>query len=206
MPFCPDCECEYSPRMEKCPICATSLVEALYEKSTWVCDECKEEVLSDTPACPACGTIFKDDLLCFAHPDSSAHGRCVVCEQHMCLDCGILRLGRYYCELHGVEEEPMVEDENLYRAEDREAMTYRRYLAEEGVESKIFVTNKDTGRVFGQNTIEVASIIVSEKYREPALNCMKSHSIREGQVLFQCECCSALNRFDNDKCTNCGKH
>ena len=204
MPFCPDCECEYPQRVQKCPICATLLVDELNEESTWVCDECKEEVPGDARSCPVCGTVFTDDLRCFYHPAVPAHGRCVICGQHVCAECGIRRLGRYLCEKHEMEEEQPAEEEILYRAEDREARTYQQYLAQQGVESRIFSADQDTGLVFAKDMIEAASIIVPSKYREPALRWMKSRYIEDRQVLFQCERCSALNGFSDDGCANCG--
>ena len=103
-----------------------------------------------------------------------------------------------------MEEDPPAEEATLPRAENREAMTYQRYLAEEGIEARLFSANQDAALVFGESTLEEASVIVLSKYRKPALVCMKTRSIRGDQVLFQCECCSALNRFDNDGCANCG--
>lgn len=203
MPFCPECECEYAPGVEKCPICATSLVDTLNEESTCVCDECKSEIPGDARSCPVCGTVFIDDLRCLAHPAEPAHGRCVVCGQHLCSDCESRRLGRYFCERHGSEEKPP-EEEILYRAEDREALNYRRALAQRGVESRVFSAEQDTGMVLGRGLIEVARIIVPSKYREAARKWMESRSIDDGHVLFQCERCSALNGFDTGGCANCG--
>jgi hypothetical protein len=103
-----------------------------------------------------------------------------------------------------MEEEQPAEEEILYRAEDREAIGYQRYLAQQGVESRIFSADQDTGLVPARDTNEAASIIVPSKYREPALRWMKSRSIDTGKVLFQCERCSALNGFGDGGCTNCG--
>ncbi len=204
MPFCPECECEYSRRVQKCPICATLLVDRLNEETTWVCDECKEEVPGDARACPVCGTVFIDELRCFSHPVAAAHGCCVVCGQHVCEDCGIRRLGRFYCESHELDEEQPAEEEILYRAEDREAHAFQRHLAQQGVESRLFLADQDAGMVLGISTIEAAKIIVLSKYREPAQRWMKSRSLKDGQVLFQCERCSALNGFSDNGCANCG--
>ena len=148
MPFCPECECEYAGGVKKCPICATPLVDALNEVSTWVCDECKAEIPGDAGSCPVCGTVFIDDLRCLTHPAGPAHGRCVACGRHVCLDCGVRRLGRYFCEEHGSEEEPP-EEEILYRAEDREALNYQSYLARQGAESRVFSTDRDAGLLVG---------------------------------------------------------
>lgn len=203
MPFCPECECEYARRVEKCPICATSLVETLNEDSTWVCDECKEEIPGDASSCPVCGTVFIDDLRCLTHPDGPAHGRCVVCGQHVCGDCGIRQLGRYFCERHGLEEEAP-EEEILYRAEDREALNYRRYLLQQGVECRLFSADQDAGLLLGVGSVDEARIIVPSKHRAPARKWMATRSIDAVHVLFQCERCSALNGFDGGGCANCG--
>ena len=203
MPFCPECECEYAPGVEKCPICATSLVAALNEESSWVCDECKAEIPGDAGYCPVCGTVFIDDLRCLTHPAGPAHGRCVVCGQHLCADCGSRRLGRYFCERHGSDDEPP-EEEILYRAEDREALKYQRALAQRGVECRVYSTDQDTGLLIGKGSIETARVIVPSKHWEPARKWMASRSIDAGHVLFQCERCSALNGFDTGGCANCG--
>jgi len=205
MPFCPECECKYAPAVEKCPICATSLVDALTEDSTWVCDECKAEIPGDSRFCPVCGTAFVDDLRCLIHPEEPAHGRCVACGKHLCADCGDRRQGRYFCEIHGLEEEP-AEEEILYRAEDREALNYRRYLAQQGVECRVFSADQDNGLLIGKVPIETARIIVPAKHLEPARKWMASRSIEDGHVLFQCERCSAVNGFDTGGCANCGGH
>ena len=203
MPFCPECECEYPARVEKCPICATPLGDALNGEPAWVCDECKEEIPGDARSCPVCGTVFVDDLRCLTHADGPAHGRCVVCGRHVCADCGTRRQGRYFCERHGVEEEPP-EEEILYRAEDREALHYRRYLAQQGVECRIFSADQDAGLLLGKGSVEAARIIVPAKHRAPARKWMVSRSIDDSHVLFQCERCSALNEFDAGGCPNCG--
>ena len=122
----------------------------------------------------------------------------------MCEECGIRRLGRYVCEKHEMEEEQPAEEEILYRAKDREALTYQRYLAQKGVESRIFSADQDAGLVLAKDTIEAASIIVPSNYREPARRWMKSRYIEDGQVLFQCERCSALNGYSDNGCANCG--
>lgn len=204
MPFCPECECKYAQGVAQCPICATTLVETLNEASTWVCDECKEEIPGDAKSCPVCGTVFVDDLRCLTHPDQPAHGRCVVCGQHVCGDCGIRRLGRYFCERHGLEEDPPVEEEILYRAEDREALNYRRYLAQQGVDCRVFSARQDAGLLPDARSIGEARIIVPSKHRAPAREWMALRSIDAGHVLFQCERCSALNGFDGGGCANCG--
>ena len=204
MPFCPECECEYAGNVQKCPICASLLVDGLSEESTWVCDECKEEVPGNARSCPECGTVFIDDLRCFTHPEDAAHGCCVVCGQHVCAECGIRRLGRYFCERHGLEVEPLPEEEILYRADDREAMKYRQNLARQGVDCRIFSTDRDAGMVLGGSSTETAMIIVPSKHRDPARRWMESRSIKAGHVYFQCERCSALNGFDGGGCANCG--
>ena len=204
MPFCPECECKYAQGVEQCPICATTLVETLNEASTWVCDECKEEIPGDAKSCLVCGTVFVADLRCLTHPDQPAHGRCVVCGQHVCGDCGIRRLGRYFCERHGLEEDTPVEEEILYRAEDREALNYRRYLAQQGVDCRVFSAQQDVGLLLDVRSIDEARIIVPSKHRAPAREWMASRSIDAGHVLFQCERCSALNGFDGGGCANCG--
>ena len=84
------------------------------------------------------------------------------------------------------------------------AMTYQRFLAQTGVESRIFSADQDAGLVLAKDTIEAASIIVPSNYREPARRWMKSRYIEDGQVLFQCERCSALNGYSDDGCANCG--
>ena len=203
MPFCPECECEYARGEEKCPICASTLVNALNEVSTWVCDECKEEIPGDLGSCPVCGTVFIDDLRCLNHPAGPAHGLCVVCGRHVCEDCGIRRHGRYFCERHGLVEE-FPKEEILYRAEDREALSYERFLAQQGVDSRVFSTKQDSGLLTGPCSDESARIIVPSKLRATALNLMASRSIDAGHLLFQCERCSALNGFDSGGCANCG--
>ena len=204
MPFCPECEYEYAHGVKKCPICATSLVDALNEESTWVCDECKAEIPGDARSCPVCGTVFVDDLRCLTHPDGPAHGRCIVCGRHVCEDCGIRRLGRYFCERHGLEEESPAEEEILYRAEDREALNYRRYLAQHGVECRVFSADQDAALLLDKRSIDEARIIVPSKHRLPAREWMVSRSIDDAHVLFQCERCSAVNGFDTGGCANCG--
>ena len=203
MPFCPECECEYARSVEKCPICASTLVDALNEVSTWVCDECKEEIPGDLGSCPVCGTVFVDDLRCLNHPAGPAHGLCVVCGRHVCGDCGIRRLGRYFCENHGSEVE-FPKEEILYRAEDREALNYQRNLAQQGVDSRVYSTAQDAGLLIGSYSVESAVIIVPSKHRASTRNWAASRSIDAGHVLFQCERCSALNGFDSGGCANCG--
>lgn len=204
MPFCPECECKYAQGVAQCPICASPLVETLNEASTWVCDECKEEIPGDARFCPVCGTAFVDDLRCLTQPEQPAHGRCVVCGQHVCGDCGIRRQGRYFCERHGLEEESPAEEEILYRAEDREALNYRRYLAQQGVDCRVFSAEQDAGLLLDTRSIDEARIIVPSKHRAPVREWMASRSIDTGHVLFQCERCSALNGFDGGGCANCG--
>ncbi len=126
----------------------------------------------------------------------------------MCPDCGVRRLGRYLCERHGLEEKPE-EEEILYRAEDREALNYQRYLARQGVTCRVFSTDRDAGLLLGGGAAEAAEaarIIVPSKHRKPTLKWMAARSIDVGHVLFQCACCSALNGFDSGVCTNCGGH
>jgi len=117
----------------------------------------------------------------------------------------MIRLGRYFCELHGMEEDPPAEEEILYRAEDREALAYRERMTKAGVESRIFAESLDTNRVCGVGPLEAARIIVPSKDRIQALRSMKSRSIDGAHVLFQCERCGALNRADITGCTNCGR-
>ncbi len=203
MPFCPECECEYTRSVEKCPICATGLVDALNEESSWVCDECKAEIPGDAESCPVCGTVFIDVLRCLTHPAEPAHGRCVVCGRHVCAECGVRQLGRYFCEGHGSEEKPP-EEEILYRTEDREALKYQRYLARQGVECRVFSTDQDAGLLIGACSAETARIIVPSRHQAPTREWMASRSIDDGHVVFQCERCSALNGFDAGGCANCG--
>lgn len=205
MPYCPECESELALGVKKCPICATVLVDTLNEVSTWLCDECKSEVPGDAGSCPVCGMVFVDDLRCLTHPALPAHGRCIVCGRHMCADCSVRRLGRYFCVSHGSEEAPP-EEEILYRAEDREALNYQSYLARQGVDSRVFSADQDAGLLIGPCSAETARIIVPSRHRAPAREWMASRSIDAGHVLFQCERCSALNGFDDGGCANCGGH
>ena len=205
MPYCPECESELALGVEKCPICATVLVDTLNEVSTWLCDECKSEVPGDAGSCPVCGMVFVDDLRCLTHPTLPAHGRCIVCGRLMCADCSVRRLGRYFCVSHGSEEAPP-EEEILYRAEDREALNYQSYLARQGVDSRVFSADQDAGLLIGPCSAGTARIIVPSRHRAPAREWMASRSIDAGHVLFQCERCSALNGFDDGGCANCGGH
>ena len=203
MPYWPECEYEYPKRLEQCPICASSLVDRLKDESSWLCDECKEEVPKDAMFCQVCGTIFIESLRCFSHPDDPAHGSCVVCGKYLCLECGIRRLGQYFCKKHGLLEELPLKDEFLQKAEDREAWSLHGFFVKHGLECRILSRGKDDGLFLGKEFPELVKVIIPSKDRTKAQLCIKTHSVNEEQVLFQCERCSALSNFEYESCTNC---
>ena len=122
----------------------------------------------------------------------------------MCGDCGIRSLGRYFCERHGLEVESPAGEEILYRAEDREALNYRHYLTQQGVDCRLFSADQDGGLLLDSSSNDEARIIVPSKHRAPARKWMASRSIDARHVLIQCERCSAVNGFDGGGCANCG--
>lgn len=98
------------------------------------CDQCGNEVTSDSEYCPNCGTLFPGDMPvhCEVHPSKTAVGVCVICQTLVCPACGAKRHGRMLCTAHtGVLlEEAWAE---VFRSTDvNEAEMARAFLESEG--------------------------------------------------------------------------
>ena len=207
MPYCPECEYKYPRNIEQCPVCATPLVDTLDEDASYVCDECKEPVAKNAQSCANCGTVFVEDLRCLLHPDTSSHGICVVCGQHLCPECADRQTRRYFCE-HDAQEEiqpDAEEDKEKSTVKDWEAVLYQRYLEQEGVDSRIFDEEHDRHLINGSDHISGIKLIAPFGGKKQVLQILMEREIEGEEVLFQCERCSAISGTSNPVCPNCGR-
>ncbi|MBI4553227.1 MAG: DUF2007 domain-containing protein [Candidatus Latescibacteria bacterium] len=204
MPFCPDCEYEYEGDITVCPDCGATLVEALTEQPQYICDECKEPLPGDAAWCSQCGTVFIDTLRCFRHPDTSAHGRCVICGQHLCKQCAVRNMGRYFCEQDANVE--MVEGYvNVYTTgHDWEAELIKGYLENEGIPCRVF-SQKDTSRMFTIGNLSVIKLLVPRSRFREAEMILAEKFVPSGAVQYECERCGAICGKDEMRCPNCGE-
>ncbi|MBM3264859.1 MAG: zinc ribbon domain-containing protein [candidate division Zixibacteria bacterium] len=207
MPYCPECEYRYPPDVEVCPDCATPLVASLDAGAVFVCDECKEPVTAEASWCANCGTVFVENLCCFLHPDTPAHGHCVACGQFVCPKCAHRQAKRYFCIHDAQEELPPVGSKKgeALPSTDWEGVLYSRHLNHEGIESRPFSHEHDTRRVCGTlNTLGV-HIVVPIAVRRRVAAIFKQRDITQEVALFECDRCSAISRIDDLACPNCGK-
>ena len=66
----------------------------------FICDNCENEVSSDSDFCPHCGSLFVEDASCINHPDVSAEGACVICCEAFCEQCGANVDDVFICNQH----------------------------------------------------------------------------------------------------------
>lgn len=102
MPYCPQCNTEFTDQAQLCADCEIPLVDNLPEPEQMdVCDKCGAEIGIDSDFCPFCGTLYAEDhFSCTHHPISVASGVCIICHKLFCKDCLISKRGKYLCRDH----------------------------------------------------------------------------------------------------------
>ena len=205
MPYCPECEYKYAQHVEQCPVCATPLVETLDEVAPYICDECKEPVTKSAQSCANCGTVFVEGLRCFLHPEEPSQGICVACGQHLCPQCSERSSRRYFCDQDSREEmQPKgKKGEEERPLPDWEAVLYQRHLKRDGVESRMFIEEKDRHLIYDADHLEDIKLIALFADKKQVIGTLMDREIEEEVVLFQCERCSAISRTNNPVCPNC---
>lgn len=64
----------------------------------FVCEICETELKGDENFCPACGTLFEENIFCTNHSDKAAEGVCLVCQKSFCKKCGKMYNGYFLCD------------------------------------------------------------------------------------------------------------
>lgn len=206
MPFCPECEYRYPDGIAMCPDCASPLVDTLAKETSFICDECKEPVAADASWCGNCGTVFVETLCCMLHPETPAHGRCVACGQHVCPECAVKQLRRFFCpDDSQMEQQPARRKAADSSVQDWEAVLYGRHLSQSGISSRLFSQQQDYHRLRAFMDTTGIKLVAPFTAKRAVAEVLKERDINQEVVLFECDHCSAISRMKDLICPNCGK-
>jgi RNA polymerase subunit RPABC4/transcription elongation factor Spt4 len=66
------------------------------------CQNCSDEVTSDSDFCPHCGVLFAEtgEVCCDLHPLEFGIGVCIICRKVCCEECGTTVRKRFFCTAH----------------------------------------------------------------------------------------------------------
>jgi hypothetical protein len=166
-----------------------------------VCARCSSE-FEESDACPACG-LAAEEFRCELHADRVAIGRCVLCGRAVCTICGDEEKRVTLCPDH--RETPIIEGwAQVYSAtSELEAQLLRDNLRAEGIEAQVF-SQKDMMFTLHLGELSILRILVPVWDYERALEIIRSHMDRSGEVVFACANCGEPYEPGATRCAECG--
>ena len=197
MAVCSSCGSTYADSHDQCPECAPSPAAA----EVFRCSECEQEYEGEV-GCPACGAL-RTEVACAVHPERAAVGQCVICGKPGCEECDSGQGPAHLCPEH--RSIPIIEGWAQVYSETNEfeAQLLRENLRAEGIDAQIF-SQRDRAFSLDLGELSIVRLLVPVWEYSQALQIVRQHMDREGEVVFACPSCGEAYEPGSRECTACG--
>lgn len=195
MTHCPSCNADYATDLTECPACAEANAPVVQ------CAHCGQEY-QGADACPACGR-FVAEHGCDTHAASPAVGRCVLCGEAVCSECGHEETRLILCAEH--REVPVIEGwAQVYSTTSEfEAQLLRENMHAEGLGAQVY-SQKDSAFNVDLGELSIVRLLVPVWEYGHALQVIRDHMDASGEVAFACSSCGEAFETGARECTACG--
>ncbi|HEX7240926.1 MAG TPA: hypothetical protein VF263_11710 [Longimicrobiaceae bacterium] len=166
------------------------------------CERCATEY-DEADACPVCGTL-RVAAECPQDAGEAAGGRCVICGRLLCGRCRAGDGDAFLCEDHRTVR--MIEGwAQVYSTTGEvEAHLVRENLLAEGIDAQIY-SQKDHMYPVDFGELSIVRVMVPVWEYGAALEAIRGHMDREGEVAFACPACGEAYEPGATVCASCGE-